>query len=141
VRHNSDSPHKYSEADFKSLLGFLVDNISVVFDDQVFQQSVGIPMATNCVPLLADLFLYSSEAKFVQKLLRDKNKKKTNKKLAVSFNHTYRYIVDVLSINNHDFHDFVHFIYPDELKIRTPQNLANLLHIWIFYLILTLKAD
>ena len=56
------------------MIGFLVDNIYVVFGDQVFQQSVGIPMGTNCAPLLADLFLYSYEAKFVQKLLRDKNK-------------------------------------------------------------------
>ena len=50
--------------------------------------------------------------------------------------HTYRYIDDVLSINNHNFHNYVHLIYPDELEIRT-----DLLHIWIFYLILTLMAD
>jgi hypothetical protein len=30
----------------------------IVFGDQVFQQSVGIPMDTNCAPLFADLFLY-----------------------------------------------------------------------------------
>jgi hypothetical protein len=58
------------------------------------------------------LFLYSYEAEFVQKLLRD-----NNKKLAVSFNHTFRYIDDVLSINNHNFHNYVHLIYPDELEI------------------------
>jgi hypothetical protein len=84
VRHHSDRPYRYSEADIKGMLGFLVDNIYVVFGDQVFQQSVGIPMGTNCVPLLADLFLYSYEAEFVQKLLRD-----NNKKLAVSFNRTF----------------------------------------------------
>ena len=28
--------------------------------------SVGIPMGTNCVPLLAKLFLYSYEAEFVK---------------------------------------------------------------------------
>jgi hypothetical protein len=54
-------------------------------------------MGTNCAPLLADIFLYSYEAEFVQKLLRD-----NNKKLAVSFNDTFRYIDDVLSINNHN---------------------------------------
>ena len=67
-------------------------------------------MGTNCAPLLADLFLYLYEAEFVQKLLRD-----NNKKLAVSFNHTFRYIDDVLSINNHYFHNYVHLIYLDEL--------------------------
>jgi hypothetical protein len=38
------------------MFGFLVDNIYVTFGDQVFQQTVGIPMGTNYVPLLADLF-------------------------------------------------------------------------------------
>ena len=98
------------------MLGFLIENIYVVFGDQVFQQCVGIPMGTNCAPLLADLFLYSYEAEFVQKLLRDKNKR-----LAVSFNHTYRYIDDVLSINNHNFHNYVHMIYPEELEIKDTQ--------------------
>jgi hypothetical protein len=46
-------------------LGFLIDNIYVVFGDQVFQQLAGIPMGTNCAPLLANLFLYSYEAEFV----------------------------------------------------------------------------
>ena len=70
-------------------------------------------MGTNCAPILADLFLYSYEAEFVQKLLRDKNKK-----LVVSFNLTYRYIDDVLSINNYNFHNYVHLIYLEELDIK-----------------------
>jgi hypothetical protein len=113
VRHHSDSPYKYSEVDIKSMLGFLVENIYVVFVHQVFEQSVGIPMDTNCALLLTDLFLYSYEAEFVKKLLRD-----NTKKLAVSFNHTFRYIDDVLSINNHNFHNYVLLIYPDELEIK-----------------------
>jgi hypothetical protein len=75
VRHHSDSPYKYSEADIKIILGFLVDNIYVVFGNQVFQQSVGVPMGTNCALLLADLLLYSYEAEFDKKLIRDNNKK------------------------------------------------------------------
>jgi hypothetical protein len=94
------------------MFDFLVDNIYVVFGDQVFQHSVGIPLGTNCVPLLADLFLYSYEAEFPQKLLRD-----NNKKLTVPFNHTFRYI-NVLSINNHNFHNYVQLIYPNELEIK-----------------------
>jgi hypothetical protein len=53
------------------MLGFLVDNVYVVFGDQVLQQSVGIRMGTNCAPFLADLFLYSYQTEFVQKLSRD----------------------------------------------------------------------
>jgi hypothetical protein len=50
-------------------------NIFVMFGGRVFQQTVGIPMGTNCAPLLADLFLYSYEADFIQGLLK-KNEKK-----------------------------------------------------------------
>ena len=39
------------------LLNSLVDNIYVRFDGQFFRQMVGIPVGTNCAPLLADLFL------------------------------------------------------------------------------------
>jgi hypothetical protein len=69
-------------------------------------------MGTNCALSLADLILQSYEADFVQKLLQD-----NNKNLAVSFNHTFKYIDDVLSINNHDSLNYIHFIYHDELKI------------------------
>jgi hypothetical protein len=59
--------YKYTEADIKGMLGFLVDNIYLVFGDQVFQQSVGIPMGTNCAPLLADLFLCMSPVDSIHK--------------------------------------------------------------------------
>jgi hypothetical protein len=57
------------------MLEFLIDNIFVIFGERVFQQTVGIPMGTNYAPLLADLFLYSYEADFIQGLLK-KNEKK-----------------------------------------------------------------
>jgi hypothetical protein len=46
-----------------------------MFGGSVFQQTVGIPMGTNCAPFLTDLFLYSYEADFIQGLLK-KNEKK-----------------------------------------------------------------
>jgi hypothetical protein len=55
-------------------INLIVDNIYVLFGDQVFQQSVGIFMGTNCVSLLKNIFLYLYEAEFVQKLLRDNTK-------------------------------------------------------------------
>jgi hypothetical protein len=61
VIHECYSMHKYSEVDIKEMLGFLIENIFVVFGNKIFQQTVGITMGTNCVPLLADLFLYSYE--------------------------------------------------------------------------------
>jgi hypothetical protein len=64
----------------------LIVNIFVVFGNKVFQQIVGIPMGTNCAPLLADLFLYSYEAEFI---------KKNSTSEVVAFNSTIRYIDDV----------------------------------------------
>jgi hypothetical protein len=60
-----------SSSGLVQVLSYLVGIIFEVFGDQIFQESVGIPLGTNCAPLLADLFLYSYEAEFVQKLLRD----------------------------------------------------------------------
>jgi hypothetical protein len=53
--------HKYSEVDMKEMW-FHIDNIFVVLCNQIFQQTVGIPMGTNSASLLADLILYSYEA-------------------------------------------------------------------------------
>jgi len=52
------------------MLEFLIDNIFAMFLVDVFFKTIGIPMGTNCVPLLVDLFLYSYEADFTQGLLK-----------------------------------------------------------------------
>ena len=70
-------------------------------------------MDTSCALLLADLFLYLYKADFKQGL-----PKKNEKKLARSFNFTFRFIDDVLSLNNCKFGDFVDRIYPIELEIK-----------------------
>ena len=70
-------------------------------------------MGTNCAPLLADIFLYSYEAEFIQSLLST-----GRKRLASQFIFTYRYIDDVLSINNPDFGHYLGQMYPPELEIK-----------------------
>ena len=70
-------------------------------------------MGTNCAPLLADLFLHSYEADFIDRLLKNKDKK-----IASSFNLSFRYIDYVLSLNNAKFWDYVQVIYPKELEIK-----------------------
>ena len=44
---------------FCEMIEVLIDNIFVQFGGHLFRQVIGIPMGTNCAPLLADLFLYS----------------------------------------------------------------------------------
>ena len=70
-------------------------------------------MGTNCAPLIADMFLYSYEAEFIQSLLST-----GRKQLASRFNFTYRYLDDILSINNQEFENYLGQMYPVELSIK-----------------------
>ena len=94
------------------MIEFLVDNIYVRFGGQLFRQMVGIPMGTNCAPLLADLFLYSYENEFLDKLIKEGKRKPARR-----FNLSYRYIDDLISFNNKRFKEFISDIYPKELTI------------------------
>ena len=97
---------------------YLIDNIFVELGGRIFQQTIGIPMGTNFAPLLADLFLYSYEAEFVQSLLQA-----GKKHLAQQFN--FRYIDDVLSLKNTKFAEYLEFIYPRELEIKETTETAT----------------
>ena len=48
VKEHSHSKNEYSEEDFIRMLEFLVDSIFEIV--AVFQQTVGIPIDTNCAP-------------------------------------------------------------------------------------------
>ena len=79
-------------------------------------------------PLLADLFLYSYEAEFIQKLAKSKRHKE-----AKSFNFTFRYIDDVLSINNPTINNYLSMIYPPELEIKeTTESSSSVSYLDIF---------
>jgi hypothetical protein len=95
------------------MLGLWIDNIFAMFGGCLFQQTVGILMGTKCVPLLTDFSLYSYDADSIQGLL-----KKNEKKLTRSFNFTFLYIDDVLSLNNSRFGNFVNRIYLIEIEIK-----------------------
>ena len=75
------------------------------FSGQIFQQTVGIPMGTNCAYIHASFF-YGYEAELIQGLL-----KAGKKYLAQKFNFTCRYIDDVLSLNNSKLLEFNDHIY------------------------------
>ena len=48
-----------------------------------------------------------------------------SEELARSFNFTYIYIDDVLSLNNHRFSEYLDKIYPDELEIKDTSDSSN----------------
>ena len=107
-----DGDNKYTANDICKMIESLVDNIYVRFGGQLSRQMVGIPMGTNCAPLLADLFLCSYENEFLDKLIKE-----GKIKLARKFNLSYRYIDDLISFNNKGFKEFISDIYPKELTI------------------------
>ena len=94
------------------MIEILVDIIYVRFGGQLFRQMVGIPMGTNCAPLLADLCLYSYKNEFLDKLIKE-----GKRKVARKFNLSYHYIDDLISFNNIRFKESISDIYPKELTI------------------------
>ena len=109
---NNDKGYYFTCRNLSSAIEYLINNIFVCFGTKVYRQVIGIPMGTNCAPLLADLFLHTYEYEFII------NKLKTDINVALQFNKTFRYIDDLLSINNSNFGKFIKEIYPPELQLK-----------------------
>ena len=83
-------------------LHYLLDNIFLRFGSKLCRQIVGIPMGTNCAPLVADMFLFCYERDFMLSLsdimlsLSDNNKTD----IIEAFNSTSRHLDDLLDIDN-----------------------------------------
>ena len=80
------------------MLHFLLDNVFIQVGGKVFQQCVGIPMGTNCAPLLAELLLHDYESGAMIRFSRTNGHPQTK-----SFEFTRRYIDDLISVNNTRF--------------------------------------
>ena len=83
------------------------------FGGHLFRQMIGIPMGTNCAPLLADLFPYSYENEFLDNMIRS-----GHKRLARSFNLCYRYIDDLIVFSNKKFLGYLKEICPSQLTVE-----------------------
>ena len=83
-------------------LHYLLDNIFIGFGSKLYRQIVGIPMGTNCAPLVADLFLFCYERDF-KLSLSDNNQSD----IIEAFNSTSRYFDDLLNIDNPYFEQMV----------------------------------
>ena len=81
-------------------LTFLLDNIYIRFGTKLFRQIVAIPMGTNCVPLVADLFLFCYERDFMMSLSKEKQSE-----VIEAFSSTSRYLdyMYLLNIDNDYF--------------------------------------
>ena len=112
----SEQPKRYKLWSCQKMcdaLHYLLDNIFIRFGSKLYRQIVGIPMGTNCAPLVADLFLFCYERDFMLSL-SDNNKAD----IIEAFNSTSRYLDDLLNIDNPYFEQMVGQIYPTELQLN-----------------------
>ena len=110
---NGGGDNMFTADSICEMIEFLIDNIFVQFGGCLFCQLIGIPMGTNCAPLLADLFLYSYENEFLDNMIRS-----GHRRLARSFNLCYRYIDDLIVFNNKKFLDYLKEIYLSQLTVE-----------------------
>ena len=81
-----------------------------IFGTKLYKQMLGIPMSTNCAPLLAALFLYCYE--------RDSLNHAKEAGVIEAFNSTSRYLGDLLNIDNPYFEGMVNQIYLHVLQLK-----------------------
>ena len=96
-------------------LHYLLDNIFIRFGSKLYRQIAGIPMGTNCAPLVADLFLFCYERDFIMMLSLSDN---TQTDIIEACNPTSRYLDDLLNIDNPYFEQMVGQICPTELQLN-----------------------
>ena len=109
-----------------SLVDYLIDNIYVSVGNRIYRQCVDIPMGTDCAPLLANLFLFFYEYRYMKSLI---------KRIGRKFNNTMRYIDDLLLLNNTKFSDAIEhvYIYPSQFQLKkTTESTTALSYIDIF---------
>ena len=82
---NGSGNNMYTADNICKITEFFIDNIFAQFGGRLFRQLIGIPMRTNCAPLLAEFFLYSYENEFLDIMI-----KSGHRRLARSFNLCYR---------------------------------------------------
>ena len=91
---------------------YLIYNVYIKVGNNVYRQTIGIPMGTDCAPQLANLFLFHYEYLYMKNLMRD------NLCMAKRFSNTVRYIDDLLTLNNSHFEEEITNIYPSELTLK-----------------------
>ena len=110
---NGSRDGMYTADGICKMIEFLIDIIFVQFGGRLFHQMTGIPVETNCAPLLADLFLYSYENEFLDNMIRS-----GHRRLARSFNLCYRYRDDLIVFNNKKSVDYLKEIYSSQLTVE-----------------------
>ena len=112
----SEQPKRYKLWSCQKMcdaLHYLLDNIFIRFGSKLYRQIVGIPMGTNCALLVADLFSFFYERDFMLSL-SDNNQAD----IIEAFNSTFRYLDDLLNIDDPYFEQILGQIYPTDFQLN-----------------------
>ena len=113
VSKNNKSKLSFNKDVIKDGIKYLMGNCFFTFGEKLFRQIVGIPMGSDPAPFMANLFLYHYESKWVKSLKKDSIQR------ARRYSNTFRFIDDLLTINDRDeFSRSFKEIYPPELELN-----------------------
>jgi len=126
---NNKSPVVYTKDTVMVAVTYLIKNCHFKLGDKLFRQDIGIPMGSDPAPAFANLFLFHYESSWLKSI------KKNNYILARKFGQVFRYIDDLIALNDgHVFETFHEDIYPEELQLNkenTDSNSTNFLDLHI----------
>ena len=67
IKIKNKNNHIIDKETLKNHISFLINNIYLSFCQQLHKQIIGIPMGTDCAPLIANLYLHTYEFKFLMR--------------------------------------------------------------------------
>ena len=113
VNDKADSSFIFTKESIKSAISYLIKNSYFKFGGRLFRQDIGIPMGSDPAPAFANLFLFYYESKWITSI------RKNNYILARKFGQVFRYIDDLLALNDGKSFETYHTeIYPEELQLN-----------------------
>ena len=103
----------FNIASLKKAFAYIIRNCYFSIGEHVFKQIIGIPMGSDPAPFFANLFLFYFEMKWMENL------KKDNFVATRKYCNTFRFIDDLITINNAGhFEKNIEKIYPPELHLK-----------------------
>ena len=113
ITKKNKSLHNYDKESIIKAVSYLINNCYFNLGGKLFRQMIGIPMGSDPAPAFANLFLFYYESSWLNKM------KKSDNILARKFGQVFRYIDDLLSLNDGGAFEQHHLnIYPPELQLN-----------------------
>ena len=107
----------FDKIKMKEAVKFVIYNTYIIFGEDIFRQTKGIPMGGNSSSPLAELTVGKQEFNYIKKLMQNK---KLN--LAKILSNNCRYVDDLITINYLKFQDIITDIYPLSLEMERSGN-------------------